>query len=65
MKPDQGTWKAMLAIGLLTPLSMAMAQTTPPSGTVPTPQELAPKPQPSRNVDVPRPAPPRELGKPA
>ncbi|MBI3348961.1 MAG: ShlB/FhaC/HecB family hemolysin secretion/activation protein [Burkholderiales bacterium] len=65
MKPAQGTWKLMLAVGLLTPLTMAMAQSTPPAGTVPTPQELAPKPPAPRNVDVPRPAPPRELGKPA
>lgn len=65
MKSAQGTWKATLAIGLLAPLAAAMAQTTPPSGIVPTPQELAPKPEPARSVDVPRPTPPRELGKPA
>lgn len=65
MKLAQGTWKATLVLGLLAPLTIAMAQTTPPTGTVPTPQELAPKPEPSRNVDLPRPAPPRELGKPA
>jgi len=65
MKSVQGTWKATLAIGLLTPLTMAMAQTTPPSGTVPTTQELAPKLQQRSDADVPRPAPPRELGKPA
>ena len=41
------------------------AAATPPAGTVPTPQELAPKLQPRSDADVPRPAPPRELGKPA
>lgn len=67
MKSAQGIWKAMLAIGLLMPLTMAMAQLLPPElrGTVPTPGELAPKPEPRRDADVPRPAPPRELGKPA
>ncbi|PTT84549.1 hypothetical protein DBR42_14965 [Pelomonas sp. HMWF004] len=75
----QGTWKTMLVIGLLTPLTMVMAQSTPPvtpapepqplppklpAGAVPTTQELAPKLQPRSDTDVPRPAPPRELGKP-
>ena len=79
MKSAQGIWKATLVAGLLMPLTMTVAQTTPPpavptpqdptprppAGAVPTPQELAPKLQPQRDVDVPRPAPPRELGKPA
>lgn len=65
MKAVREIRKALFTIGLLTPLSMAMAQATPPAGSVPTPGELAPKPQPRRDVDVPRPAPPRELGKPA
>lgn len=65
MKAAEGTRRALLVIGMAMPAAMAMAQATPPSGTVPTPQELAPKPQPRRDVEVPRPAPPRELGKPA
>lgn len=79
MMAVQGIWKA--AFGLLVPLSMAVAQTTPPvtppppapapppaaapAGVIPTPEELAPKPERRRDVDVPRPAPPRELGKPS
>lgn len=82
MKAVQGIWKA--AFGLLMPLTMAVAQTTPPvtpppvtppppppppaaapAGVIPTPQELAPKPERRRDADVPRPAPPRELGKPS
>lgn len=58
-------WKAWLAAGLMSPLMAVMAQTAPPPGTVPTPEELAPKRQAPRDVDLPRPAPPRELGKPA
>jgi hemolysin activation/secretion protein len=55
----------LLAVALSAPLTIAIAQNTPPPGTVPTPQELAPKLPPPSTADVPRPAPPRELGKPA
>jgi hemolysin activation/secretion protein len=65
MKAAQGMGQALLALGLLLPPAMAGAQATPPAGTVPTPGELAPRPQPPAAVDLPRPAPPRELGKPA
>jgi hemolysin activation/secretion protein len=78
MNAARGIWKAALALGLWMPLNMAMAQVTPPTpqpptlptpqppaGTVPTPEELAPKAPPRRDVDLPRPAPPRELGKPS
>jgi hemolysin activation/secretion protein len=81
MKRAQGIWKAMLVVGLLMPLTMVMAAETvptpvttptpqdqvtrPPAGAVPTPQDLAPKLQRRQDTDVPRPAPPRELGKPS
>lgn len=79
--------KSLFVAGLLAPFVAAVAQNTPPPGTVPTPpdqpqspapalqepprgavptpQELAPKPTLRREADVPRPAPPRELGKPS
>jgi hemolysin activation/secretion protein len=66
MTAAEGFRNALFAIGLLLPLTLAWsADATPPPGTVPTPAELAPKAQPRRDVDVPRPAPPRELGKPS
>jgi hemolysin activation/secretion protein len=76
MKAAQGIRKVLLTVGLLTPLTVVMAAETPPAppqeaitkppaGAVPTPQELAPRLQPRRDADVPRPAPPRELGKPS
>jgi hypothetical protein len=52
MKAAQGNRKVRPAIGLLMPLTLAMAQVTP--------QARAPKPAPRRNVDKPRTAPPRE-----
>ena len=40
MKAVREIRKALFTIGLLTPLSMAMAQATPPAGSVPTPGEF-------------------------